>query len=204
MLVENQAGCVENFFSESQIAMFRKIFASETLKDTYSGEGETQTIGVHENNIVYPIFEKEFMEPVRKYFQQDLKVVFSMFADCKNPFDIHDDCGEHIRLGLPGKPWISCLIPLSVDNDVNKTHMASTVIFNEKDYRVQKDPNCDHLFEEKFSHVERSKLSCLTMKAEYQWKRADMIWWYSPLCHTSTHFKNFSSKQMLVCHTYIV
>ena len=39
MLVENQAGCVENFFSESQIAMFRKIFSSENLKDTFDEGG---------------------------------------------------------------------------------------------------------------------------------------------------------------------
>lgn len=204
MQIENQAGCIPKFFDESQIETLLKIFSVRNLQDTGGNGHGTKTIGVHEDALMYPLFEKKFMMPLRDYFQYDLKLVFAMFVDCKHPFDIHDDCTEHRNRKLPGKPWISCLVPLSVDNDKGKTNLASTVVFNETSYSTAKDSNCEHMFEEKFSHVTKDRLKCLTFKNEYVWNRADLIWWYSPLNHVSTHFKNFDSKQMLVAHTYIV
>lgn len=204
MQIENQSGSVDNFFNEDQISLFVKLFSAKTLIDTGGNGHGTKTIGIHEEAPLYPIFEKEFMFPLREYFNQDLKLVFAMYSDCKHPFDIHDDCSEHIERQLPGKPWLSCLIPLSVDDDVNKTNLASTVIFNETEYDIVKDNNCEHMFENKFSHVTKNRLKGLTFKQEYIWHRGDLVWWYSPLNHVSTHFKNFSSKQMLVAHTYIM
>lgn len=204
MQIKDQAGCVKNFFNEQQLSLFLKLFSSKSLIDTGGNGQGTKTIGVHEDAPLYPVFEKEFMVPLRKHFNQDLKLVFAMYCDCKHPFDIHDDCSEHIDRKLPGRPWLSCLVPLSVDGDQSKTNLASTVIFNETEYTVPKENNCEYLFEEKFSHVTKSRLKGLTWKNEYVWNRADLVWWYSPLNHVSTHFKQFNSKQMLVAHTYIV
>ena len=204
MQIENQSGEVENFFSEQQLSFFLKLFSNNMLIDTGGDGFGTKTIGVSEDSLLYPVFEKEFMIPLRKHFEQHLRLVFAMYCDCKQPFDIHHDAFVHANTKLPGKPWISCLIPLSVDEDVDKVGLASTVIFNETRCDNPKEKNCDHLYEEKFSHVTRDKLKSVTVQKEYRWKRSSLVWWYSPLCHTSTHFKNFSSKQMLVCHTYIV
>lgn len=204
MQIKNQAGCVKNFFNEQQISLFIKLFSSNSLIDTGGNGRGTKTIGVTEDAPLYPILNKEFMFPLRKYFNEDLKLVFAVYCDCKHPFDVHDDCSEHIERKLPGKPWLSCLIPLSVDNDVNKTDLASTVIFNETEYTTVKHNNCEHMFENKFSHVTKDRLKGLTFKEEFIWNRGDLVWWYSPLNHVSTHFKSFDSKQMLVAHTYIV
>lgn len=204
MQIENQSGCSEKFFNEQQLSFFTKLFLSKSLIDTGGNVKGSKTIGVHEDAPLYPIVEKEFMIPLRKHFDQDLKLVFAMYCDCKHPFDIHDDCSEHIDRKLPGKPWISCLVPLSVDNDESKTNLATTVIFNETDYTVPKENNCESMFESKFTHVTRSRLKALTLQEEYIWNRGDLVWWYSPLNHVSTHFDKFASKQMLVAHTYIV
>lgn len=204
MQIENQSGYVENFFSEQQLSFFIKLFSNDKLIDTGGNGFGTITVGINEDSHLYPVFDKEFITPLRKYFQLDLKLVFAMYSDCKHPFDVHDDTSVHTDRKLPGKPWISCLIPLSVDNDIDKVGLASTVVFNETDCYPSKETNCYHLYEEKFSHVTRERLKGITIKEEYKWKRASMVWWYSPLCHTSTHFKNFNSKQMLVAHTYIL
>jgi len=204
MQIENQAGCVKNMFDEQQISGLLKLFSSKKLVDTGGNGGGTKTVGIHQKAPLFPLFEKTFMTPLRNYFNENLKLVFAMYADCRIPFDIHDDCQEHIEQKLPGKPWLSCLVPLSVDNDVDKTHYASTVVFNETEHTVEKDNNCVHLYEEKFSHVTIDRLKGVTIKEEYNWHRGDLVWWYSPLMHTSCHFKKFKSKQMLVCHTYIL
>jgi hypothetical protein len=203
MQIENKSGQIENFFSESELTRIQTLFKHPSLIDT-GGEGQAKTTGLDQKNVFYPLFDKLFFKKLQMTFGKNLKLVWAMWCDSHEPFDLHTDKEKHQQSGLPGKPWISFLVPFSVDHDITKTNLANTIIFNEHDICQPCTPNALDIFETHCSHASKNRLACVTLQKKIDWNRGSVIWWHSLLVHGSGHFLNFSTKQMVVIHTYIV
>ena len=127
-----------------------------------------------------------------------------MYMDAIKPFEIHGDEYWHKEKQLPGKPYISFLIPVSVDNDPLLTSKASTVVFNEHFLDTKKLDNAMQYYNSFLSHCDPKKLAKATLKEKFDWSVGDLIFWDSTLQHASGNFNDFSSKQCFVGHTFVV
>jgi hypothetical protein len=135
--------------------------------------------GLDPKHLAFPWFRTLVMGRLEHVFQQPLKLVFAMYLDISSPFGIHSDIRP-----CDGEPYVSCLIPVSVDHDPDLCHLATTDVYQEVDTGGLPPNNP-------------------TLAASYTWQRGDLIWWHTPVYHTSGAFDGFSSKQSIVVHTYV-
>lgn len=188
-------GLTRSILNENECEEFKRIFLKNT--PTLSNLGD-KCYGIDVNNISsYLWFKKKFLTKIQKNFDVELKLIFSFYASFTQPFPIHHDI-KPIPNDAKGRPYVSCLIPISVDGNKDLCHLASTVIFkkgNNEDF--QRD------YKEHLSHCELAKLQKRQIDKIFQWNTCDMIWWKSELDHCSGHFKNFKNKQCFVVHTYV-
>jgi hypothetical protein len=175
--VKNEAGLVVNFYPEQELQQAVETFLR------FPGQPATPSgtcYGVDHHSLSYLWFKKKFMTRLCDYFQRDLKLVFGMYSDLDQPFDIHSDIRP-----VPGEVYASCLIPVSVDHDPLLCNLASTDVYNEIDQGGQPPPDNP------------------TLKSRYYWSRGDLIWWDTRLYHSSGRFDQFKNKQAIVIHTYV-
>lgn len=186
---------ITSILDENECDSFKSIFLKNT--PTLSNLGD-KCYGIDINNTAsYLWFKKKFLSRINKYFDVELKLVHAFYASFTKPFSVHRDL-KPIPNNTKGVPYISCVIPISVNNDKDLCHLASTIIFKEG---KNDNAKLDHL--EYLSHCELNQLENRQIDKIFKWKPYDMIWWKSELYHCSSHFKNFNSKECFVIHTYV-
>jgi hypothetical protein len=175
--VKNESGVVVGFYPEQELQQAVETFLRfPSQPATPSGV----CYGVDRQHLAYLWFKQKFMTRLCDYFQRDLKLVFGMYSDLDQPFDIHSD----IR-SVDGEVCVSCLIPVSVNYDPDLCNLATTDVFCESDSGGQPPP------------------ADPTLQARYHWHRGDLIWWDTRLYHSGGVFDQFQNKQAIVIHTYV-
>lgn len=177
--------------------------------------------GIDQNHIMYRWFENSCMAKIRPYIDQDARLVFGMYLEEYQMWGIHSD-SYHCDNFLNRRPYLSMIIPYSVDYNKFLVNQSSTIIFEESsdDYVVDKSNtkqwtdnllrrptpknNAMQYYDSHLSHNNPEILKKLTLRQIYQWSLGSLIYWESTLIHDSDNFiKNgYSSKQAIVIHTY--
>lgn len=187
---------IDSVLSEKECFEFKKIFLKNSYTLTDLGD---KCYGIDINNkLSYPWFNKIFWPKITKYFDEDLKLIYASYASFTKPFSVHRDDFKTIPNNKKGTNYLSLLIPISVDNNKDLCSLASTIVFKQ-----QKNPNAKQDHENYLSHCHVEELYNRSIDRIFQWKIGDIIWWKSEVDHCSSHFKNFSSKESFVIHTYV-
>jgi len=187
---------ITSVLTDTECYQFRNIF----LKNTYTltGLGD-KCYGIDVNNTIsYPWVKKVFLPKINQFFDVELKLIFASYSSFTKPFAIHRDDYKPIPNDAKGTHYISCLIPISVDNNKDLCHLASTIIFKEGENNNAELDHKNHL-----SHCDLEQLKTHPIDKIFTWNIGDMIWWKSELNHCSGHFKNFKTKECFVVHTYV-
>jgi hypothetical protein len=201
--VNLNCGIINNFFSTTEADELIKIFKKLQSID----ETGHSCHGIDKNHLAYTWFKKFFLNKLANTFDPNLRLIFGMMLDCTVPFDIHNDLKP-----IPeenGKPYLSCLMPYSVNYDTALCNKASTIIFNEiidPANQPAVDNNISEIHQSLISHVPVERLDYFSVKLIGSWRVGDLIWWDSQLAHVSSNFVShgYSSKQCIVAHTYVL
>lgn len=175
--VQGKTGIVPNFINDADLDSAIKVF--QTFAPTEVPNGISH--GVTPEHQGYLWFNKIFMKRLYEKFGSEFKLVFAMYMDLTQPFGIHSDL-YHLSKGR--QPFVSCLIPCSVNHDPLLTYLATTDVYAELDHGQPPPENP-------------------TLLTQTEWKRGDLIWWDTRLFHTGGTFDGFDSKQSIVIHLYV-
>lgn len=198
-------GVVPEFFDQVQLTNMARIFShakpTHTLGNDYHGIGSDHPGAL--------FVRRQLLAPIADHFDTDPQLIFAFFLECVTPLRIHQDLTT-----VPdpqGQPYLSFVIPVSVDNDPAKCHRASTLIMDQWDYEDMDDlpavdNNVQYLHGKELSHVPLEWCSKFTLKKQVTWNAGDLIWWDSRLAHASDNFllNGCTSKQAIVMHTYLL
>ena len=186
---------IKNVLTKKEADDFKNIFLKNT--PTLSNLGD-KCYGIDINNTAsYLWFKKFFFSKIQTYFEEDMKLIFAFYSSFTKPFAIHTDL-KPLPNNATGRPFVSCLIPVSVDNRPENCSLASTVFFRSDTSSVSEQDRMKHL-----SHCQPVQLENKQIDEIINWSPLDMIWWKSELDHCSSHFNNFKTKECFVIHTYV-
>lgn len=195
-------GKIDDFFTAEQlnniVNVFQKLDTVDNLPNNCYGIDK-------KHSKAYLWFNKIVLSSISTKFNPNLKLIFAMFLDCVEPFDIHNDLKEIPESG--GKHFLSFLIPYSVNHNIELCNKASTLIFNEYTTSTcEVENNVSYLYENTLSHVSKEKTYSITLKENLTWNFGSLCWWDSKLLHVSNNFKKdgYKSKQAIVIHTYVL
>jgi ectoine hydroxylase-related dioxygenase (phytanoyl-CoA dioxygenase family) len=188
----NKSGIIKSWINASTLNDWRDKFMMTTA--TSANAENSITYGIDKNNKkMYLWFEHVILKSLRKEFPE-CELFFAHYMDSKTPLHIHCDT-------FPEKedytPYVSFLIPISVDNDAELCNNSSTIIL---------DPGTgdSNDYEKYFTHESVEKVSQYKIRQVLEWNKGDLLWWDSTLYHASNNFlKTNSSKQCIVIHTKI-
>ena len=175
MQVHGKSGHVKDYIEHDDLLRIIRIMQSFPMNPADGGFCH----GVDHQHRAYDWFRVHVLESLCKHFDRDLKLVFGMYLDLHSPFTIHSDIRP-----CEGEPYVSCLIPCSVNYQAHLCSLATTTVYNELD--TGQGPPTEP-----------------TLQANYTWNRGDLIWWNTSLFHSSGEFKDFQNKQSIVIHTYV-
>lgn len=198
---KNSCGKIDNFFTVDQLHHMVNVFKQLDPVDGKSND----CFGIDKNHKAYLWFNKIVLKPIANQFNPDLKLIFGMFLDCVEPFDLHHDLKD-----IPdsnGEHFLSFLIPYSVNNDTALCNKVSTVIFNESfpsDHVLEN--NTSYMHENTIDHISKDVAYRITLKENLVWSLGSLCWWDSHLLHVSNNFRKdgYKSKQAIVIHTYVL
>lgn len=203
--VKSNCGVIPNFFSQDDVADMIKTFRSFPVVE-YEGAGNA-IYGVDHNHLAYLWFRRRCFKNIQQVFGDNIRLIFGMLLDCKQPFGIHHDLKP-----LPeahGQHHVSFLIPYSVNNDPALVSHAATCVFNETMTNLDSMPvlanHAQHLSQD-LAHVPAEQLLRFSLKQWMPWHTGDLLWWDSHLAHVSNDFRTqgWQSKQGIVIHSYVV
>lgn len=120
------------------------------------------------NNVVGPLLPH--LEP-----QGYVKLIGVCAANLTDPYKLHVDTEHHRNYKMDGEPYMSIIIPISVDNDYDKITRAQTVF----EVQWQDEPYA------------------------LDWWAGNLLWFRTDLRHGSGEFKGYDTKQFIVAHTSI-
>lgn len=148
-------------------------------------------------------FDQGIFNLFKKYTRRkDLKLIFGMYADFHSSFKVHRDIKTLPEENKQNKHFASFLLPVSVDNDADKCNLNCTYVF-ENAYLLEPAYNQDW-----HNNVEQNEITpYFQLSDTIQWGNpGSLIWWNSIYPHGGAVLPNsagFSTKQMIVLHTYV-
>ncbi len=151
---------------------------------------------INEKNPGYLWFKKVVFPKIKNLFGDDIGLIFAMYQSTQAPVKLHNDYDvDYIPEYVTGKPYVSMLIPYSVDHTPELCSNTSTVILQ--------PGHQDDLYETLLSHCDPAEVNKYELKDNHVWKTGDLIWWDTKLKHASNNFrKTNTSKESFVIHTY--
>ena len=152
--------------------------------------------GIDEHNKRgYMWFNKVILSKLKEHFDPNLGLVFGHYLNSRNAVRIHDDTfPDQIT---KGRPYISFLIPVSVDNDTGLCENSSTII-------VKPGTMTTKEYNQYFTHEDQSVKERFAIDSVMTWRTGDLIWWNSEVYHASNNFRTTNkTKQSIVIHTYV-
>ena len=215
-------GEIKNFITEQEIESVVKVM-SKLPKGENTDKSNTASYykSIGQGHALKNWFEKLVMTKVQKFFGIKCKMLFATLLNEEDPFEIHSDY-FHKRIG---EPFITFLIPLGVNNAVDKISLAKTIIFNQTDTGLDSDVHTKKSYDNNFrklykdilndnsadlhstelSHCDIEDLKKLTTKAVLVWVRGNALYWDQASLHCSNNYTahGITSKQAIVIHTYM-
>jgi hypothetical protein len=200
----NHCGKVEKFFEREELAAIVKRFKLYKVTYTSVGGERNQCRGIDAKHPDFKWFDKTVFSRIKEYTGKDnIYPIFGMYTDLVEPFEIHQDL-KYLPEDANGKHYASFLIPISVDNDINACPKSCTLVFGREPLEVP-DTSIKDWHKLVGSHsIEKRQFHELS--AKLQWGHGDLLWWDSQYWHSSIDHQagGFTSKQMLVIHTYVI
>lgn len=195
----NTAGIIPNFVDDSTLADWVKILKTFDEHNQHQIGGLDvigASHGIDENNKRgYMWFNKVILSKLREHFDPNLGLVFGHYLNSCNAVRIHDDTFPDQIIN--GRPYISFLIPISVDNDNSLCEYSSTIT-------VKPGTMTDSEYQQYFTHEKETIKNKYAIDNVMTWCTGDLIWWNSEVYHASNNFRTTSeSKQSIVIHTYV-
>lgn len=188
----NKSGVLKSWVNADTLDDWRNKFM---MTDANVANAENSiSHGIDKNNKkMYLWFEHVILRRLYKDFG-NCELVFAHYMESKTPLHIHCDTFVEIE---EYTPYVSFLIPISVDNDAKLCNNSSTIIL---------DPGIGDStdYQKYFTHESVEKVSQYKIRQVLEWNKGDLLWWDSTLYHASNDFlKTNSSKQCIVIHTKI-
>lgn len=123
------SGIIYDFVESSELLKWvdlMKQFTTTTFYQPNSTVDIGKCHGVDENNKKgFVLFEHVIMKKIRKSFNKETKLYFGHYVNSTSPIKTHVDVWDK-------PPYISCLIPVSVDNDITLCDKSSTIVDNKE------------------------------------------------------------------------
>ena len=194
----NKWGIIPKVFTEEQLLEYKNVFIK--CKPEPADKFSEAEHGIDINSFAYSWFMAKIWPTILEQFEnKDIKLIYGMYASFKYPFKIHDDGYKTIPRNDSGNNYVSCLIPISVDNGKGSFGDVHTIIMNE-----EHNPNAKEDYKKYFSHCESDQVEQYTIDGICTWSLGDVIWWDSHKPHSSSNFTvNHASKECIVIHTYV-
>ena len=194
LTVQNSSGIVPNFSDQKTLTSWRDIFMK--VGSYNKAENEATQAHINEKNPGYLWFKKVVFPKIKNLFGDDIGLIFAMYQSTQAPVKLHNDYEvDYIPEYVTGKPYVSMLIPFSVDHKAELCSNTSTVILQ--------PGHQDDLYETLLSHCDLKEVSKYELKDNHVWKTGDLVWWDTKLKHASNNFrKTNTSKEDFVIHTY--
>ena len=124
---KGNSGIISEFVSSDELSQWVNImkqFDSTVFHQPFTRENIGSCYGVDENNKKgFVLFEKIIMKRIKEYFNKETKLNFSHYVSSTDPIKTHVDVWDK-------PPYISCLIPVSVDEDITLCNRSSTIVDN--------------------------------------------------------------------------
>lgn len=192
-----KSGQLSGVFRQSDLKIYKDNF--EKFCDiTQSPKSQIMRAIDANNKKIFPWYKNTLEKKIKESTNQDFKTIVALYVKWIRPVGIHLDLIE-LPLNTKGINYKSFLIPMGVDGDADKCHMASTVVMKQGS-----NPNAIDDQNRLFRHVELEKLKHFTIADEYTWGVGDIIWWTSDQYHASSDFtQTNSNKEAFVIHTYV-
>ncbi len=194
LTVQNSSGIVPNFSDQKTLTSWRDIFMK--VGSYNKAENEATQAHINEKNPGYLWFKKVVFPKIKNLFGDDIGLIFAMYQSTQAPVKLHNDYEvDYIPEYVTGKPYVSMLIPFSVDHKAELCSNTSTVILQ--------PGHQDDLYETLLSHCDLKEVSKYELKDNHVWKTGDLVWWDTKLTHASNNFrKTNTSKESFVIHIY--
>ena len=194
LTVQNSSGIVPNFSDQKTLTSWRDIFMK--VGSYNKAENEATQAHINEKNPGYLWFKKVVFPKIKNLFGDDIGLIFAMYQSTPAPVKLHNDYEvDYIPEYVTGKPYVSMLIPFSVDHKAELCSNTSTVILQ--------PGHQDDLYETLLSHCDLKEVSKYELKDNHVWKTGDLVWWDTKLTHASNNFrKTNTSKESFVIHIY--
>lgn len=190
-------GFVSNFIQKEKLS----TIVNTMKKFDPSPVPEGDLFGVDYKHPNYEWFMDEFFVLLQDYTNRpDLKLIFGMYADVCESFKIHRDIKDLPGPQPPCKHFASFLVPVSVDNEIEKCKQNCTLVFENA---LQLEPDFDQPWHYKVKQTR--DMPYYKLVRDITWEPCGLIWWNSLLPHAGAHLPSlgFTSKQMIVAHTYV-
>ena len=194
LTVQNSSGIVPSFSDQKTLTNWRDIFMK--VGSYNKAENEATQAHINEKNPGYLWFKKVVLPKIKNLFGEDIGLIFAMYQSTPAPVKLHNDYEvDYIPEYVTGKPYVSMLIPFSVDHKAELCSNTSTVILQ--------PGHQDDLYETLLSHCDPEAVSKYELKDNHVWKTGDLVWWDTKLTHASNNFrKTNTSKESFVIHIY--
>lgn len=122
----NKHGIITDFVSPSTLTTWVNILKTFNANDFIqhlSKEKIGESRGVDKNHAKgFLWFDRVIMRSVRQHFGEDTKLFFAHYCDSTKPIAPHYDTWDEVE------PYVSMLIPVSVDHDPALCSAAATVV----------------------------------------------------------------------------
>lgn len=192
-------GIIENVFDPKELEQWQSYFQKWSM----TGDHILNCYGIDKKNPPAEAwFQKNVFSKVKDALGFEMKSVFGMYAESVNPYPIHTDSYHIEKNNINGQSSVSWLVPYKVDGSTEKIHMASTIVFNEKDLRDKKNAIGGEISKRYLGHCDRDHIEKVTIFDIIHWKPGSLIWWDMDRYHCSGSFEGFSTKEMFVGHTF--
>ena len=204
-------GQIDNFLTETELDNLIQVMSK--VQPVTSRNNLCH--GIDHKHILHKWFVDNCFERVQKVFGSDCKLMFGMYMIENQPWQVHHDA-YHCNPALGQQPFMSMIIPCSVDFKKELCHLSHTIVFEESrldfdifdadsvQQRIKDSRFIPDYYQQHLSHNDVKVIQSLSVKQIFPWQRGSLIYWHSDLYHDSDNFiKNgFASKQAIVIHTY--
>ena len=189
----NNSGQVDDFVDQADLEKWTTMF--KKIAHNFTPPNGADAYNITSDQIGWRWLERTVFSRIKPLFGDDIGLIFAQYQSSEHPIKIHNDYDVELPDGVTGEPWVSMLIPISVDHDPSLVGNASTIIL---------EPGTDEgLWERHLSHCEPSDVAPYRIKQIHTWKLGSLVWWHTPLQHCSNNYLITNrSKESIVIHTH--
>lgn len=193
MRIENSSGKIANFVDDATLAQWIAMF--KRVAHNFTPPNGADAYNITSDQLGWRWLDRTVFSRLRPLFGDDVGLIFAQYQSSEHPIKIHNDFDVDLPAGVQGEPFVSMLIPISVDHGEGDIANASTIVL---------EPGHDpKLHEEHLSHCDPDKVAQFRIRERHVWEKGSLIWWHAPLQHCSNNYLVTNrSKESIVMHLH--